>query len=292
MLELRQQVGGCEFRVGRFVGDDQHLARAGDHIDVHAAEELLFRLGDVDVARADDLIDARQRLGAVCERGDRLRAADGDHTADAGDFRRRRDCGRDASALGRGGDDDFLHPGHGGGDAVHQHRGGIRRRPAGDIHADAPKRADDAAEQSARLAQLVARAFLLFVIAADIGRGLLHRFVERRRRLRGQAVQLGRRQLERRKLDAVGLPRDGLHRRVAALGHAREDRSHAAADLGVAAPRAAFQQLVERSDVLICKNFHAFASSTRRRNSPISAFLSLMETALTMQRADTGRMSS
>ena len=50
-----------------------------------------LRLVHVRVARADDLVDARDRLRSVGERGDRVRAADRPHLVDAEQLRRRRD---------------------------------------------------------------------------------------------------------------------------------------------------------------------------------------------------------
>ena len=53
-----------------------HLRRAGHHVDADLAEHLALGGGDIGVAGADDLGDRRDGLGAVGERGDRLRAAD------------------------------------------------------------------------------------------------------------------------------------------------------------------------------------------------------------------------
>ena len=85
VLGLGQQVGRDPRRVGGGIGDDQHLGRAGDHVDADGAEHLALGGGDVGVARADDLADRRDGLGAVGERADRLRAADAVDLGDAGD---------------------------------------------------------------------------------------------------------------------------------------------------------------------------------------------------------------
>jgi hypothetical protein len=55
---------------------DQHLARSGDGIDADLAEDEPLGRRHVRVARADDLVDTRNRLRAVGQRGHRLGAAD------------------------------------------------------------------------------------------------------------------------------------------------------------------------------------------------------------------------
>ena len=75
------------------VGDHQDLGRPGDHVDADRAEHAPLGRRDVGVAGADDLVDRRDRRGAVGERRDRLRAADGERAR-----RRRRDAPRRAPA--------------------------------------------------------------------------------------------------------------------------------------------------------------------------------------------------
>ena len=58
------------------VGDDQDLGRPGDHVDADAAEDTPLGRRDIGVARADDLVDRRDRRGAVGQRRHRLRPAD------------------------------------------------------------------------------------------------------------------------------------------------------------------------------------------------------------------------
>ena len=89
VLGLGQKVGGDPVRIVVAVGDDQHFRRAGDHVDADRAEDLALGGGDIGVARADDLGDRRDRLGAIGKRRDRLRAADAVDFGDAGDARRR-----------------------------------------------------------------------------------------------------------------------------------------------------------------------------------------------------------
>ena len=69
------------------VGDDEHLRRAGDHVDADLAENMPLGGGDEGVARADDLGHRRDRRGAIGERRDRLRAADPVDLVDAGKLR-------------------------------------------------------------------------------------------------------------------------------------------------------------------------------------------------------------
>ena len=52
VLGLRQQVGGDPFGIGVSVGDDQHLGRAGDHVDADAAEHEALGRRHIGVARA------------------------------------------------------------------------------------------------------------------------------------------------------------------------------------------------------------------------------------------------
>ena len=94
VLGLRQQVGGDPVRIVAAVGDHQHLGRAGDHVDADRAEDLALGGRDIGIAGADDLGDRADRLGAIGERGDRLRAAD------AVDLRRRRQCRRPPAPAG------------------------------------------------------------------------------------------------------------------------------------------------------------------------------------------------
>ena len=95
VLGLTQKVGGDPCGVTAAVGQHQDLAGAGDHVDAHLAEDLPLGGGDVDVARADDLIDGRDGLGAVGQRSHGLCAAGLEDLRHA--------CG------GRGSEDDGVH---------------------------------------------------------------------------------------------------------------------------------------------------------------------------------------
>ncbi len=67
---LGQEVGGDMGGVGVLVGDDQHLAGAGDHVDLHPPRHLPLGLGDELVAGADDHIRPGHGFGAEGQRGD------------------------------------------------------------------------------------------------------------------------------------------------------------------------------------------------------------------------------
>ena len=47
MLRLADQIVGDDIGIGRAVGDDQDLGRAGEQIDTDAPEQQTLRLGDV-----------------------------------------------------------------------------------------------------------------------------------------------------------------------------------------------------------------------------------------------------
>ena len=87
VLGLAEQVGGDPVGIVLAVGDDEDFARPGDHVDADDAVELALGLGDLGVARADDHVDRLDPLGAVGERGDRLRAADPPDLVDPDEMR-------------------------------------------------------------------------------------------------------------------------------------------------------------------------------------------------------------
>ena len=76
MLCLTEQVGGDDHGVGRLVGDDQDLRRAGDEVDADLAEQPALGLDDVRVARADEEVHRVDRLRPERERRERLDAAE------------------------------------------------------------------------------------------------------------------------------------------------------------------------------------------------------------------------
>ena len=61
VLGLRQQVRGDPVRIGVPVGEDQHLGRAGDHVDADLAEHAPLGRRHISVAGTDDLGDRLHR---------------------------------------------------------------------------------------------------------------------------------------------------------------------------------------------------------------------------------------
>ncbi len=152
VLGLRHQIDGDHRRVGRLIGHDAHLRRTGDHVNPHVAGNDLLRSGNECVARAGDLGDRLDRLGAVGQRGHGLRASDGV------DFRNARQAacfehhGIDGAVLGGRGDaHDALDAGNGCRQGVHEHRRGIQRAAARHVNADAFERRDLRADERAVL---------------------------------------------------------------------------------------------------------------------------------------------
>ncbi len=151
VLGLRQQIGGDPLGASGAVGHDQHLARRREVVDADPPEHQALGGLHVDVAGTDDLVDARQRLGAEGERRHRLRAADAEEAIDAGDRRRGehgavaslhrsrrryRDHLRDARDLGR--------------DDVHEHGRRVGCAASRHVHADALERLDLLTEHEPR----------------------------------------------------------------------------------------------------------------------------------------------
>ena len=136
VLGLAQQVGRHPRGVAAAVRQHQNLAGACDHIDAHLAKNFPLGGGNVDVARAHDLIHRRDALGAVGQRRHGLRPAGLENFSHA-----RRGCCREDDGVHlsvfarRGGHHDLGHPRHFRRDDVHQHGGGVGRRAAGHIDA-------------------------------------------------------------------------------------------------------------------------------------------------------------
>jgi hypothetical protein len=137
---LREQVDRHPVRIGRGIGDDQHLRRAGHHVDADHAEHAALGGGDIGVAGADDLVHLRHRLRAVGQRRHGLGATDGEyavHTGQAGRGQHQRVL---LAARRRHHHDQFADAGHLGWQRIHQHRTRIGRLAAGYIEADAVER--------------------------------------------------------------------------------------------------------------------------------------------------------
>src|SRR6185436_19009903 len=69
-------------------GDHHELARAGNAVDPHLADELALRLLDERVPWADDYVNRVHRLGAECQGGDGLGATHPVHLGDLAEHAR------------------------------------------------------------------------------------------------------------------------------------------------------------------------------------------------------------
>ena len=116
------------------VGNDQNFTGPRDHVDGHPAEDLLLGLRHEGVARAYDFIHPGNAFRAVGQGGNGLGAAYLKNPIHPGNRSRRQNGGvhlpvpaggRNHHQLGTAGN--FR------GDGVHQHRGGVGRRAAGNI---------------------------------------------------------------------------------------------------------------------------------------------------------------
>ena len=201
VLGLAEQVHRHPVRRRRAIGQHEDFAGAGNHVDAHLPEHVLFGAGHVGVAGAGDLVHARHAGRAVSERGNGLH----DH-------------------------DDFAHARHVRGHGVHQHAGRVGRLAAGHVNAHAVQRRDFLAQQSAVLVAVrsgfAALLFLPLVIAANARGRLLQRLA-----LRGGQALEGRPQVSRLQLQrghaGGGQPvkpgREGQHGLVAARAHFAQD---------------------------------------------------------------------
>ena len=134
---LRNHVAGDEFGAGGFIGEDDHLAGAGDAVDIDRPVDMPFGERDEQVARADDLVDLRQAFDTIGERGHGLRPA---HAVDLGDAQFVTGGQQIGVVTPKIGGRDHNHnlwnardlSGNGG----HQQAGGIGRRTAGDTNPD------------------------------------------------------------------------------------------------------------------------------------------------------------
>ena len=175
MLSLTEQVGGNVGRVGGVIGNDQHLGRTGDHVDIDRAERQLLGCRNKGVARANDLVHLRDEARAVGQRGNRLRAADGDNGIYTSDLRRRKHFV--GHVFGRRRDHNQLtDTGNLGRNGVHQHTRRVRRCAARHINADARKPAHGLTERFAFGAVPLPRFDEhLLVVVADVRRRLFQR---------------------------------------------------------------------------------------------------------------------
>ena len=188
--------------------------------------------GHIAVTGADDLVHARDGLGAIGQRRDRLRPADGEDPVDPGDPGGAEDDGLDLTPGRRDGHDHLADPGDLGRDDVHEHGRRIGRLAPRDIDPDPLQGRHPLAEEIAgALGQNAKRDApgldpLVLVIAPDARRGRQEGFAEAR-----IAVVHGRREPLARQLqrggrsDLVAVETPGVftERRIAALADGGDD---------------------------------------------------------------------
>ena len=159
-----------------------------------------FGQRDVAVPGADDDVDRADGLGAVGQRGDRLRTADAVHLVDP-DQRRRRERGLRETAVGVRGDaqHEFGDPRELGGDRGHEHGRRVCGAATGHVEPGPPHRHRDLAQHDAvALEPRLGRGDLERVVLADAVGGDLER-----------GAQVGRDRVERVSQLGVGDTRIG-----------------------------------------------------------------------------------
>ena len=174
MLRLGKQVRGNEAGIASAICQNEDFRRPCDHVDVHQAIYLPLCLGNIDVARTDDLVHPGNALRAIGERRNSLRTADAEHAAYARNSCCCKDFRRKFAAF-RGGYHDYCrHTSKLCRDAVHQHSGRVACRSARHIEAHAGKGCNFLAEHDAiPLAEHKPFAYLALVKCADIFGSLL-----------------------------------------------------------------------------------------------------------------------
>ena len=202
MLGLADEVGGHVHRVGGRIRDDHDLGRSRRHVDGAAVEDLELGLRDPGAAGAHDLVHRLDRLGAVCERGDRLRTAHDVQLLDLHQAGRAQERRRDrAIAAGRGRHDELPDTREPGRDGAHEQRRGQGSAATWDVRRDPVKAPPDATDVDARahLDPLLRGGHLDGVEAFDVAGHL----VEAAAKVTGQPVtsvtQLGGRDGESRR---------------------------------------------------------------------------------------------
>ena len=143
MFGLAEQVGGHDLRAAFAIGNHQNLTGAGHHVNAHLAKHLLLCLRHKLVAGTHNFIYLGDALRAVGQSGHRLGAPHPKHPVHPADPGRRQDVGGNLPIFPRRGHHaDLLYPGQLGGDAVHQHAGGIGGGAAGDVEPH-PRQGED-----------------------------------------------------------------------------------------------------------------------------------------------------
>ena len=179
VLCLRDQVGGDDDRIDALAGHDGDLARPCDVVDLHHSGDLPLGEGHVDVAGADDHLDAGDRRRAIGEGGDRLRPAHPVDLGHAGDVGCGERGGRHGSVGGRrGAERDLGHARHRGGDGAHEHGRGVGGTAAGDVDTGTAERLDGLADRGPSDGGRPRGDALVLGERPDTGRCLVHRVEE------------------------------------------------------------------------------------------------------------------
>ena len=141
VLGLRQKVGGDKLRLGRVVGEHEHLAGAGQQVNCHLPEQQPFRRHHVSVAGTKNFLHAPNRRRPVGHCRHCLRPAGPVNLRCASCPRRVQQGGVDRAVLPAGrADDDLRTAGHLRQRHRHQRRGNQRRCSAGNVNPDSTER--------------------------------------------------------------------------------------------------------------------------------------------------------
>ncbi|KPZ03989.1 Uncharacterized protein ALO94_05587 [Pseudomonas syringae pv. spinaceae] len=234
VLGLGEQVHGDPVRIGLAVAHHQNLGRPGNHVDADLPEHMALGRGDIDIARADDLIDLRYALSAVGQGRHSLRAPNGEHTVNAGDTGCRQHQLVDFATRRRHDHDHLGHPRHFRRNGIHQHRRRVRRLAAGHVQAGSIQRRDFLPQHRAvGLGVAPGVLLLLLVVAAHTLGGFFQCLALNRRNARQRKLQTfaGQDQLSHRSdLQAVEFLSEFNKRCVATLTHGLDDIEHALVD--------------------------------------------------------------
>ncbi len=225
VLGLGHQVCRDHHGFGRGIGQHADLGRAGDHVDSHVARDNLLGSGNKSVTRTGDLVDTRNGLGTVRQRGHGLSAAHHIDFVHAAELCRGERVGADqAVLLRRRHHNHALDAGNLGGNGIHEHRGGILRATARHVDAGRGKRGHLNAEHRAvRARGKPALLDLALVELTNLARGLLERRDKRGVEAFERGIDLLLRQTEALQLNAVKTLTAIAHRGIAVGAHIGHD---------------------------------------------------------------------
>ena len=225
VLGLGHQVGRDHHGLGRGVSQHADLGRASDHVDSHVARDNLLGSGDKGVTRAGNLVDTRNGLGTVRQRGHGLGAAhhiDLVHAAELGGRERIR--ANQSILLRRGYHDHAFDTGHLGGNGVHKHGGRVLCTTARHVDTGRSKRGHLNAEHRAvRARGKPALLDLALVKLANLACGLFERGDKGRIEAFERGIDLLLRQTEALQLNAIKALAIVAHRGIAVGTHVRHD---------------------------------------------------------------------